>query len=176
MYWYVLFVKTGREQKVEQFLKKRLDTDTFSPFIPLAESLFKVSGTLKKELRPLFPGYVFVESEAAEQEFIECIREPIYDSNDIIYILKYSDTEIAMRESEKQMLLNLCHEDHYIKSSSGVIIGDKIHIISGALKGLESIVKKVNRHKRQAWVEIEFMGALRMVNVGLEIVSKISDV
>lgn len=175
MYWYILFVKTGREQKVEQFLKKRLDTDIFFPFIPLAERLFKISGILKKELKPLFPGYVFIESEVSEQEFIKRVRVQIYDSNDIVHILKYSDTEIAVRESEKQMLLNLCHEDHYIKSSSGVIVGDRIHITSGALKGWESIVRKVNRHKRQAWVELEFMGALRMVTVAFEIVSKVSD-
>ncbi|MCX7746320.1 MAG: hypothetical protein N2645_05450 [Clostridia bacterium] len=66
VYWYILFVKTGQEQRVEQFLKERLDSCILLPFIPLLEKPFKVSGTVKKELEPLFPGYVFIESEVSE--------------------------------------------------------------------------------------------------------------
>lgn len=175
MYWYVFFVRTGREQKVEQFLRERLDIDMFMPFVPLQECLFKINGTVKKELKPLFPSYVFIESEISSQEFIKRTRTLIYASRDIICILRYSDTEIVMRESEKQVLLSLCNDDHCIESSSGIKEGNRIHITDGPLKGWESIVKKVNRHKRQAWIEIEFMGSIRLVSVSLEIVDKIGD-
>jgi transcriptional antiterminator NusG len=53
------------------------------------------------------------------------------------------------------------------------MVGDKIHITDGPLKGRESIVRKVNRHKRLAWIEIKFMGEARLVSVALEIVDKI---
>lgn len=52
MYWYVLFVRTGREYMAEQFLKNRLDTNLFMPFIPMLETLFKISGQIRKEIRP----------------------------------------------------------------------------------------------------------------------------
>lgn len=60
MYWYVLFVKTRRVHKAEQFLKERLDSDIFIPFVPLQEILFKSAGMVQKELKPLFTSYVFV--------------------------------------------------------------------------------------------------------------------
>ncbi len=173
MYWYVLFVRTGREHKVEQFLKERLDTCTYVPFVPLQERFFKAAGTVKKELKPLFPSYVFIESEISSHEFIKKTSALIYTSRDIVSILKYSDTEIAMRESEKQMLLSLCNDDHCIESSSGIIKGDRIHITDGPLKEWKSIVREVNRHKRQALIEIEFMGGTRLISVALEIVEKI---
>jgi len=167
MYWYVLFIQTGREHKVEQLLKKQLESEVFIPFVPLQEILFKKDGTVKKELQPLFPGYVFVESELNSQEFTKRTSTLIFASSGVISLLRYSDTEIAMKESERQMLLSLCNDGHCIESSSGIIDGDRILITNGPLKGWESIVKKVNRHKRQAWVEIEFMGDVRLVSVGV---------
>ncbi len=172
MYWYVLFVRTGREQRVEQLLKERLDADLFLPFVPLQERLFKIEGMVKKELKPLFPSYVFIETEVSGQEFIKRTSTLIYSLHDIGFLLRYSETEIALRESERQMLLNLYNDDYCIEASSGIMIGDKIHITDGPLRGRESIVKNVNRHKRQAYIEIELMGDIRQVSVSLEIVKK----
>ncbi|MCX8131317.1 MAG: antiterminator LoaP [Clostridia bacterium] len=173
MYWYILHVQTGREYNVEELLRKRLDSNIFMPFIPLQESLFKIAGTVKKELKPLFPGYVFVESELSEQEFMKRTSNLIYATHIIIRLLRYSDTEIALRECERQMLLCLSNDKYCIEPSSGIIKGDKIYITDGPLRGWESIVKKVNRHKRQASIEIEFMGSLRLVSVSLEIMDKV---
>lgn len=173
LYWYIFFVRTGRENIVEKLLKEYLDPSTFTPFIPLQENIFKTRGIIKKEIKPLFPGYVFVESELPSQEFIKKISTLVYTLTDIVYVLRYSDEEIAVRESEKQMLLHLYNKSHCIEFSSGIIEGDRIYITDGPLKGLESLVKKIYRHKRQAVIEIEFMGDRRLVHVALEIVAKI---
>lgn len=171
VYWYVLFVRTGQEYRVEQFLRKYLDKDTFLPFVPLQESLFKKAGKIKKEYSPLFPGYVFVESELSNQEFIERINAFIYTSQDIVCLLRYSEAQFSMKESERQMLLSLCNDCHCVELSSGFIEGDKIYITDGPLKGRESIVRKINRHKRQVWIEMEFMGELKRVRIALELVA-----
>ena len=173
MFWYILFVRTGNEYQVEQLLKKRLDGDMFKPFVPIHESLFKSVGTIKKEIKPLFPSYVFVESELSSQEFLKNTSNLIYTSSNIISLLRYSDAEIAMRESERQMLLSLCNDEYCIESSSGIIEKDRIIITDGPLKGRESIVKKVDRHKRQAYIEIDFLGETRLIGVAIELVKKI---
>lgn len=173
MNWYVLSVLTGKEHNVEQFLKKCLDNIVFAPFLPLHEKLYKFSGTIKKENELLFPGYVFIESEVSSQEFVKHVRELICISNHIIRILRYAANDCAMRESERQMLLSLCNNDYCIESSSGIMVGERVHITDGPLKGWESVVRKVNRHKRQAWIEIEFIGEKRLVCVALEIINKI---
>lgn len=173
MYWYVVFVKTGKERKIEQYLGKELNTEACIPFIPLQEILFRRSGVEKKEVRNLFPGYVFIETVLPSQEFMKVINPLVYKLSDIISLLKYSDSEIAMKESERQMLLKLCNNDHCIETSYGIIEGDKIYISDGPLKGMESVVKKVNRHKREALIEMEIMGDVRLVSVALEVVDKV---
>jgi transcriptional antiterminator NusG len=51
-------------------------------------------------------------------------------------------------------------------------VGDTIRITSGALMGFESRIKKINRHKREAVVELQIMGAKREVSLMLEILVK----
>jgi transcription termination/antitermination protein NusG len=172
MYWYILFVRTGREQQVECFLKESLNTDELTPFIPMHEMLFKTTGIVKKEVKPLFPSYVFIESKVSEKKFMEKISVLLRSSSDILRLLRYSESEIAMRESEKQMLLSLCNENYYIEASSGVIEGDKVKIIHGPLKGWESMVRKIDRHKKLAWIDLEFIGEVRLICVSLEIIQK----
>ena len=38
--------------------------------------------------------------------------------------------------------------------------------------GLEGCIKKIDRHKRTAWLEIEMMGRIVETRVGLEVVEK----
>ena len=62
--------------------------------------------------------------------------------------------------------------DFCVVGSIGFIEGNTIRITSGALVGLEGRIRKVNRHKREAIVEMEMMGAVRDVAVMLEVVEK----
>jgi transcriptional antiterminator NusG len=57
----------------------------------------------------------------------------------------------------------------------GFCEGDKVRVTSGALVGLESLIKKVNRHKREAIVEMEMMGDVRRVKLMLEVVEKMKE-
>jgi transcriptional antiterminator NusG len=59
-----------------------------------------------------------------------------------------------------------------IRGSVGFVEGDVIRITSCALVGMESWIKKINRHKRKAVVEIEIMGNVREVKLMLEVVEK----
>ncbi|WP_226001902.1 antiterminator LoaP [Paenibacillus sp. BJ-4] len=173
MNWYVFFVRTGREERVKQLFNEWLDSEVYKPFIPLQERLFKVAGTVKKELAPLFPSYVFIESNLPDLQFVTNANSVICTSSDIIRLLRYSKLEASMRDSERQMLESLCNDSYCIESSTGIIEGDNIRIIDGPLKGRSSIVKKIDRHKRQAVIQLEFMGDTRLVNVALEIISKV---
>ena len=50
--------------------------------------------------------------------------------------------------------------------------GDKVVVIAGSEKGKEGTIKKIDRHKRIAMIEVELFGKLTIAKVGLEIVSK----
>lgn len=65
---------------------------------------------------------------------------------------------MKLTEDEKNFLLGFCDDGYIAEESKGFIIGDKIFITSGPLKGRESIIKKIDRHKRRAEIEMTFLG------------------
>jgi transcriptional antiterminator NusG len=79
---------------------------------------------------------------------------------------------VAVREKERLYWERLFDADFCIAGSVGVAEGDTIRITSGPLVGMESRIKKIDRHKREAVVEMEVMGAARDVRVMLEVVEK----
>ena len=56
--------------------------------------------------------------------------------------------------------------------SEGVIENSKVRVISGPLVGKEGFIKRIDRHKRKAFLEMEMFGRVQKVQVGLEIVAK----
>ena len=63
-------------------------------------------------------------------------------------------------------------EDHVMKMSEGIIEGDQIRVLKGPLQGYEALVAKVDRHKRLAYIDLNILGRIKTVKVGLEIVQK----
>lgn len=64
--WYIFFVVTGQEESIANQLNFHFQNELFTAFVPLLETLFKKSGRVDKEIKVMFPGYVFVEAELGE--------------------------------------------------------------------------------------------------------------
>lgn len=80
---------------------------------------------------------------------------------------------MKLSEDEKEFLLGFCYDEYIVEDSKGFIVGDKVFVTSGPLQGRESVIKKIDRHKRHAEIELMWFGDLKQVSVALEIVSKI---
>jgi transcriptional antiterminator NusG len=176
--WVILFVRTGLEEKIVRNLKDKLNIDEYLPFLPTVETPRRSKGVIRKERKFLFPGYVFVQTEIEADAIAEKLKLALKDiacRKDIYAILHYGDDEkdVAMREPERLHWERLFNSDFCITGSFGFIEGDVIRIKSGALVGMESRIKRINRHKREAVVEMEVMGAVREVRVMLEVAVRV---
>ena len=59
-----------------------------------------------------------------------------------------------------------------MEMSVGYIEGDACTVTSGPMQGFTGVIKKIDRHKKIAVLEVEFFGRNTEVTVGLEIISK----
>ena len=59
-----------------------------------------------------------------------------------------------------------------VEMSSGIIENDRVQILSGPLMGMEGNIRRIDRHKRIAYLEIEMFGRTVEMKVGLEIIRK----
>lgn len=171
--WFVFYVQTGHEKMACDFLNKLLDREASTAFIPQVELIFKNSRVVRKELKPMFPGYVFADSILDDRTFVTQAYKYARFSKCIFKLLGNQNVDyMKLSEEEKNYLLGFYDNRFIAEESKGFIIGDKIFINSGPLKGRESIIKKIDRHKRRAEIEMICLGNIRKINVSLEIVSK----
>ena len=63
-------------------------------------------------------------------------------------------------------------KEQIVGMSEGFIKNDKVVITSGPLVGREGLIRKIDRHKRKAFIEIEMFGRPQKVEMGVEILWK----
>jgi len=171
--WVILFARTGSEEKLVQILTQKLNSCEYLPFVPSKEVPYRRKGIVHNVRKPLFPGYVFVQTDVEAELIAKKMNAVLEDTKDIYSLLHYGSNkkDVVMRESERLYWERLFDSEFCIAGSVGFIEGDKICVTSGALMGLEGQIKRVNRHKREAVVEMEMMGSKREVTLMLDVVS-----
>ncbi len=178
--WYVLYTRTNAESRVmtdfsDAFKKRSLDYD-IEPFCPESEFYYRkkcVEGGKIYKKRPLFPNYVFIETDMPEDAFLKLFSEFIYKSNDIVRILKYgSSGKIALDADERKRFEYLFKGKRCLEHSVGIIEGDTIKVTAGPLVGREGLITRINRHNRMATINMNMFGGTVEAKVALEIVDK----
>ncbi|PKM90632.1 MAG: transcription antiterminator [Firmicutes bacterium HGW-Firmicutes-10] len=168
MYWHVLFVLGGHEEKIVN----KINESDHEAFLPKVKKLFKRNSTINKEDVLLFKNYVFVKSNENTINFQKYIQNEIQHMTGFIKLLKHDTHTESLYPHEKEFLMKFTDEENVIDESQGLINGDKIIITQGPLMGFESLIRKIDRHKRIAQLEIDMFGDKRTITVGLEIISK----
>ena len=165
--WYVVQVRTGDELKITERLRREVKADGEEIFVPLYERRKCIKGINKKGTSPLFPGYVFFQTNDVEDLVRRLIK-----INAFTRILMTGEDYTPISSDEERFLRILMGDDFVVEQSVGVIEGDQVFVKYGPLCGLEGNIVKINRHKRIAILRADFMGGSREVKVGLEIVDK----
>lgn len=172
--WFVFHVQTGREQTACDFLNKLFDGEESFAFIPQVEISFKNSKFLRKELKPMFPGYVITDSTLDENIFATEIYKYVRFSKCIFDLLGNGELcHMKLTDNEKNFLLGFCNGEYVAEESKGFIVGEKVYVTSGPLQGRESIIRRIDRHKRRAEIEVIYFGELKRITVAIEIVAKL---
>ena len=171
--WYVVQVQTGSEESVMIQCRKIIkECDQEGAvirkiFIPYYERKRRYNGAWHTERKIMFPGYVFIVSDNPE-ELVTKLRL----IQGLTKVLKTGNEIVPISESEVKVLQRLGGDEQVVETSIGLIENDRIIITSGPLEGMEGYIKKIDRHKRIAWLEIELMGRNMQAQVGLEVVEK----
>ena len=175
--WVILFARTGSEEELKHMLRESLNAGNFLPFVPTREASYRKKGITQKVRKPLFPGYIFIQTGIDAELIADHLKSALSDIKDMKHIyslLHYGNDQkdVVVREEERSYWERLFDEDFCIGGSIGVIEGDFTRVTSGALMGMEGRIKRINRHKREAVVEISMMGSTREITLMLEIVEK----
>ena len=167
MKWYVTFVETGKEEEVQKWLDHYFDKDIQRNMVPKRRLIEKKGGEPYSVIKKLFPGYVFIciDMDVEKYEIIKGIPK-------LIRFLSTGAYYSPIDDSEMSVILRLVGDD-IIGYSKVFVENAKILVKEGCLYGMEGIIKKVDKHKNRAKIQLDFMGEQRIVDVGVEIVYKL---
>ena len=138
-------------------------------FLFTYEYMKKYQGSWHLMKDKMFPGYVFLESDDGSRLSEEL--EP-YRSTVSVRILEDDKLLLSIQEEEQKILEELCGRERHMSMSRGIIQQGITHVTEGPLKGKEQLIRRIDRHKRVAYLNHCTLPGKGFVKAGLEIESK----
>lgn len=167
--WYVIQVRTGSEKNIQLQCQKDISSEVLEDcFIPYYEEKRNIKGEWMTQRKILFPGYVFLDSQQVVR-----LYSNLQQVSGLTKLLKTGDEVVPLTAEEVQFLRTFGGEEQIVGMSEGIIENSKVMVMSGPLMGKEGYIKKIDRHKRRAFLEMPMFGRVQKIQVGLEIVAKI---
>jgi transcriptional antiterminator NusG len=173
--YYVCRIKTGREkvfqEQANQILDFRSEAQRF--FFPQRELPIRRRGKHISQLKPIFPGYIFLETAQADPELYRAVR-PLPD---FIHFLRDNSHITALADRDLALIR------HFL--SFGTVAGksqvffdenDRIVVTAGPLKGLEGSILKVDKRKKRAKIRLDFSSDNFVMDLAFEAVSPVKGI
>ena len=175
MNYYVLQVAPREEEKTETHIRKILHPDLYGQcFHPTRMIRKKFRGKWIEVRERLLPGYVFVTTEGAQELYTQLKKVPLLTR------MLGIETDCFVRLSRQEerwldRLMGASEKNEVGLSQIAFDEGNEVVIVSGPLKDMEGMVKKINLHRRIAEVEVPFMNGSTVIHLGIEMVEKKQD-
>lgn len=165
---YAMQIKAGSEKKICQLCNSILPNELYQAcFYPRYEQIWKKNGQRKIITRPLFSGYLFVDTDDILKFWQQLWKVP-----ELTKLLKIDRDFISIKEEEKKFLEMHSDSNHLFKMSKGYMIGEVVKIEEGAFAGYYGKLLYIDRHNRYGIMKVKMFGKQIEMHFGLEIAYK----
>ena len=192
--WYVAQVASGKEASTARLCERFVGTPVCEAcFAPECEVMWKTGGQWELKRKLLFPGYLFFVTKDVDALNDELRKIPamarllgapcdgatsdvassaVTDNGTVVRSWRERSAFMPLTADERDWFLAFSDAAHVVRMSEGVIEGDTVKVTRGPLVGREGLIRKIDRHKRRAYLEVTMFGRTIPASVGLEIVRK----
>lgn len=145
--WYLLSCCGRTESDALALCRRQLPEAVMKDvFVLTYDRMRRYEGAWHMERKALFPSYVILESEDGE-----ALEEAARKYGNMV---KQPECLIRLSREDEKILRRLCGENRNLEMSRGIISKGAARITDGPLKGMESRICRIDRHKRLALVGI----------------------
>lgn len=162
--WFVAQTQPGKEMLSQAHLERQC----FSSFLPFYRKIIRHARQEKEVLRPLFPGYIFVEIDPERDQW-----RSINGTRGISALLTQDNKPIPVPSPIIQQLQNEQGDTGAISLESlGLFkVGEKVRLMSGAFEDQVAVISSLSDQDR-AKVLLQFMNRTIEVEAPLTILEK----
>ena len=136
--WLVVATKANNENKAFENLKRQ----KFNVFFPRIKTESYKKDIKNEKLKPLFPGYIFVEL----QNFYGWSK--INNTYGVLKIVKFGDSPALLKENTYKNIKNKCDENDIFFKNLLLKTDDKVRILKPGSSPIEAIFKEHIDSKR----------------------------
>ncbi|HOW65945.1 MAG TPA: transcription termination/antitermination NusG family protein [Candidatus Paceibacterota bacterium] len=149
--WFVAHTRPRCEKKLVQYCER----ENVSTTLPCYRSVRKYRGKKVVFLKPLFPGYVFLQIESV-------LRQKVYQSDYVANLLEVTDQ--ALFQQQLDDILSALETDIEIRLEPEIREGCRVRIKSGPLRGMEGWVQH-RSGMMQVLLRLDFIAQAAAVKV-----------
>lgn len=164
---YCIFCKTGFEYSVAQDINKIFNN--FEAVVPTKVLKEKRNGKWEDKNQILLPGYIFL---FGEQKLEETLRDKVFN---VYKLLQYKTGERALTGSDYEYAMWVYRHNGSIVTSEVIAEGKNVKVIDGPLLDITGKIVRLDKHKKRAWVEIDFDGQKRVISLSVECILELKD-
>ncbi|MQY76888.1 MAG: antiterminator LoaP [Spirochaeta sp.] len=166
MTYYVIQVQTRMEDKYLQLAANIVEEKQVRLLWPRRKLRIRRRGVWKDSLAPIFPGYLFIESELISPELYWQIRRV----PGFVRFLKDNHNIEPLAKRDQELLTHFLSFGEVVERSRVFFDENKrIRVLQGPLKGLEGKIVKVNRRKGRAGVKLDLYEKSFLIDFGFEL-------
>ena len=130
--WFAVRVKSNYEKPVSATLRGK----GFEEFVPMYRARRQWSDRVKVIDLPLFPGYLFCRLDLNE-------RLPLLTTPGFLYLVGRGKTPEPVDEREVMAIQSVVRSGLYASPWPAVVLGQKVRLKRGPLRGVEGVVAKI---------------------------------
>ena len=167
--WYVIQTITGKEEELMLFMRTILCREHFdNSFVIYAEWMKRLGGEWQIQVRPLFPGYVFIETKEPDRLYMELKAVPKFSrllgtgKDEFVPVSEEEEQFLRMIIDNGETAVSTVNNERAVVKLTVVETEADGGIISmdGALSCFNRNDVTVNLHKRYAVVKTRLLGEM----------------
>lgn len=179
--WYVIQTMAGKEEELITFIRTIINRELFAEcFVIKAEWMKRLGGRWQTQVRPLFSGYIFIDTEQPEEIFLKLKSIPRFSKmlgNEKFEFTPVNDEEkkfLAMisseqnrttgQEDEKEQAQRIVKLTEIVTDEFGAVAS-----MNGILECFKENIVRINLHKRFAVVDMTLFHKKRTLIFGIKL-------
>ena len=150
MHWYALYTRSNFEAKTSTFLEQKY----YHCFYPQIEAWNHRTHSRKKTLRPLFPGYIFINTILTPETWYQIMWAP-----GVVKIVGRKNVgPEPIPDIELFSVTKLLNAGEVLTSHTFLLEGARVRIVNGPFEGAEGFLIRRKGKKDRLVVSIEMIG------------------
>ena len=154
-HWYLVQFKPNSHRVAERNLRRQ----GFETFLPLHETTLRKANRFSTQIKPLFPGYLFVRLDPERS-----LWRKVNSTYGVSTIVSFRDVPAPVPLEIVNALLARCDKDGMVTPLAEPRAGETVRVVEGPFAEFVATVESVDADRR-IWLLLEFMGQTTRIRV-----------